>query len=478
MEQAHSQPPAAPGDKPSVNKYLVLLAVINGTFISTINTSIVNISLPTLSDVFGKDIATVQWVLVTYMLTVSCFILPFGRLGDIIGRRPVYMTGFVIFTLFSLLSAFAPSIEVLIPLRFLQGIGGAMLSGTGIAIATFTFPARERGKALGFVSMSAAAGLTVGPSVGGFLVQNFGWQSIFLVNVPLGLLGLAQTAINVRLQPNRLDEKMDIPGIVTYSVALTSGMLLLGQGGRLGPGSPLLWALLGTFIVFVVLFVTIERRVPHPTIDLNLFRIRLFSSSALSSLFAWECVFATQFLMPFYMERVLGYLPSLVGLILMWIPLLMSITTPISGTISDRIGSRTPACIGMGLMVVALLLLSTLGEQSGPLDVAWRLVVMGIGIGIFQAPNNSSLMGAAPRDRLGMGSGVLATTRTIGQATGVSIASIIFVSRLGDATGSAAFVGALHDTFLAVSIIAVVALIVSYARGKPLAAQAQEAKAK
>lgn len=453
-------------------KWRALIAVAVGTFMSTLDSSIVNVSIPTLSQEFAADVTTVGWVVMSYLLTVTGLLLSLGRLADMIGRKRIYNIGFIIFTLGSLLCALSASIGHLIAFRVVQAIGAAMLAANGAAILATAFPRSERGKAMGLNGTIVASGLTVGPPLGGFLIHALGWRSIFTINLPIGVIGTLMGYYLLRDdRPAPHDERFDLPGALALLVALASFLLALSRGEAWGWSSPPTLTLLAVAALSALLFVRIETRVPHPTVDLTLFHNRLFAAGSFSALISYMAISAVIFVMPFYLFRLRHYSTAQMGVMLTVIPLTMMVASPFSGWLSDRIGSRVLSSLGIGVIALALLLLSRLSQTAAPLDIAGRLFLVGLGNGLFTSPNSSAIMGAVPPWRLGIASGMISTVRTMGMVTGVAIAGAVITVRHAGLLAAGvrepdAFAGALSAAFLIGAGIAAIGIIPSLVRGR------------
>ena len=442
-------------------KWGVLIAIGTGSFMVALDGSVVNAILPVLRDTFSSSVATIEWVVTIYLLVLSGLLLSFGRLGDLRGHRSLYILGFVVFVASSALCGLAWSAGILIFFRGLQAIGGALLASNSPAIVTGNFPAEQRGRAFGLVSMMTYLGLTVGPSLGGWLTHAFGWRTVFYINVPVGLLALTLSLVFIpKDSPSESEKRFDLPGAAVFLAALTLLLLGLNKGADLGWTSSSVLGLMAGALIFMAVFILIERRSPHPMLDLNLFRVPLFSTSTLGAILNYICLFSITFLMPFYLIQGRGLNPAQAGLLLTVQPVMMAIAAPVSGAFSDRIGSRLPGMIGMGVLAVGLLLLSRLDAESGLWLAVLGLVVAGTGTGMFISPNTSALMGAAPRDRQGIASGVLATARNFGMVLGIGLAAAIFTTHLAMNTTEAFYAG-IDRGFLVAAGIAVLAVVVS-----------------
>jgi EmrB/QacA subfamily drug resistance transporter len=450
-------------------KWYVMAAAALGIFLATIDGSIVNIALPTLVRSFGTDFATVEWVVLSYMLSLAVLLLGVGRLADMKGKKRIYTAGFIVFTAGSVLCGLSPTIHWLIGARVLQGTGGAMILGLGMAIVTEAFPPSERGKALGISGAMASIGIVTGPTLGGLLLSVLSWHWIFFVNLPVGILG---TLLVIRYVPAIRPpggQRFDFAGGLTLLATLLSLLLALSLSQGSGFTNPAVLALLGACAGSLLLFIWIERRAVQPMVDLQLFRNRLFSISLVTGLITFIAMAGTTILMPFYLQGVLGFDTRQAGLLLAVVPLVAGLTAPISGNLSDRLGVRPITMVGLAVMLGGFLAVSTLGTQTTALGYALRFIPVGLGLGIFQSPNNSAIMGAAPRGRLGIVSGMLALNRALGQTIGMALLGAIWASRAFHHAGqfsadgateapAMAQVTALHDVFVSMVILLAAAL--------------------
>ena len=451
-------------------KWYVMAAVAMGIFISTIDGSIVNVALPTLVHSFNTDFAIVQWVVLSYLLTVTTLILSMGRLGDMVGKKPVYATGLVVFTLGSALCGLSPSVYWLIGFRVLQAIGAAMMMALGTAIITEAFPPSERGKALGIGGSIVSICIVAGPVLGGFLLGVLSWHWIFYVNLPIGIIGSFMVARFVPDFKPAGGQKFDFAGALTLFASLMAFSLALTVGQRIGFVETPVLGLLLTWLLFLALFLAIELKRKQPMIDLGLFQNKLFTVNLITGFFSFISIAGTIILMPFYLETVLNYDPGSVGLLLAIVPVAMGLSAPLAGSLSDRVGTRAITVVGLCVLLIGYYAVRTLGTQTTSLGYILRFLPVGMGMGIFQSPNNSTIMGAAPRARLGVASGLLAVTRTLGQTTGIAVLGALWAGRVtqhlgytpeGGATSAPAVaqVAALHDTFLFVLVLIGFALL-------------------
>lgn len=452
-------------------KWYAMATVAMGIFLSTIDSSIVNIALPTLVKYFSTDFATIQWVALAYMLVITTLQLSVGRLADMIGKRPIYIAGIVIFTLSSILCGIAPTIVWLILFRIIQAVGAAMTMALGAAIITEAFPPSERGKALGVIGSVVSVGIIIGPALGGIIIDKLSWHWIFFVNIPVGIVGtFMATSFLPNTKPASSNQRFDYAGAVTFFICLTALLLALTLGQQMGFGAPPIVGLFGIAALFLAGFIGIEQRVAQPMIDLRLFRNELFTSSLVMGFLSFIAIAGTVMLIPFYLENILGYSTRNVGLLMAIVPVLLGITSPISGALSDRFGTRPITVAGLLILSVSYFLLTMLNEHTSTLMYIALFVPIGIGMGVFQSPNNSAIMGEAPKSQLGIVSGILAESRVLGQTMGFAVMGAFWAGRVfahvgetleGGATAApvGAQVAALHDTFVTTGVVMILALV-------------------
>lgn len=427
-------------DRPTVaetgfeKKWLVLIAVMLGTFLAPLDASIVNTVLPDITRYFETEISIVQWVPTVYLLTISCLILLYGRMGDMFGHKNIFIYGVAGFTIASALCGISQSIWMLIVFRAVQGLAAGMLMAVGLAIVTSVFPPQERGKAIGVYAVAIAAALSLGPTLGGLIAEYLNWRYVFFVNVPIGIIAVTW-GIRVIPRGSKVSgQSLDYAGAIIASIFLVTMLLYANRGEDWGWVSPLPLALLGTSIVFAGLFYWIERRTIQPMLNMSLFSSWQFSFASLAALLSFMALYAVVFLVPFYLSLVLGYSIIKVGLVMAASPIATLLIAPVSGILSDRIGTRVFTVCGIFIAAIGLLLLSGLNESSGVWDVIWRLVITGFGMGMFQSPNNSAIMGSVSPRFMGIASGTIAAMRNVGMVIGIAVAGAVLYSLAPDAT--------------------------------------------
>jgi EmrB/QacA subfamily drug resistance transporter len=410
------------------NRMSALLAATLAAFLVPFMGSSLNIALPTIGNEFGLDAVLLSWISASFLLASAIFALPFGRIADIYGLKRIFTYGIITYIVFSFLSGIAPSAILLIIFRAFQGIGAAMTFGTGVAILTSVFPLQERGEALGINVAGVYMGLTLGPFLGGILTQYIGWRSIFFLNVLLGLIVIS--FIFLRLKGEWAEckgEKFDLKSAVVYSFAL----LFLMYGFSLIPETlGIILTVMG--VIGILAFVIIDIKTKNPLLDMGLFfKNRIFAFSNLAALINYSTTTGAVFLLSLYLQYILGYSPQKAGLVLLPLPLIMVIISPIAGELSDRIDPRIIASIGMALTAVGLSFFIFLGFFTElPYIIAGQLV-LGSGFALFSSPNTNAIMGSVKKRNYGVASATASTMRLTGQVLSFGIIILIFSLLIG-----------------------------------------------
>jgi len=427
----------------------------------------INIALPSIAEEFAIDAVLLSWIPTSYLLATAVCLVPFGRLADIYGRKRIFGFGMLIFTLSSFLCAASFSTPMLIGLRVFQGVGGAMIFATGVAILTSVFPPQERGKVLGFNVAAVYTGLSLGPVLGGVLTHYFTWRSIFLVNVILGVAIICLLLLKVKVEwAEARGEKFDLVGSVIYGVAIIGivyGMSLL----------PSLGSLLYLIIGFLALFVFVKRevKVKDPVFDLYLFATnRVFAFSNLTALINYSGVFALTFLLSLFLQHIKGLGAQGAGLILISQPVVMALCSPFAGRLSDKIEPRIVASAGMALSFLGLFLLVFLTPNSGMGFIVGAQIVLGLGFGLFSSPNTNAIMGSVEKKFYGLASGSVATMRVLGMMISMTVATLTFSVFLGRVEITPehydSFMKAVKVAFLVFSLLCFGGIFTSLVRGK------------
>lgn len=432
---------------------------------ATLDSSIVNIALPTLTKAFNAELSQSRWVVIIYLVMITCSILPLGAIADQMGRKRIYQFGFFLFVVSSALCGLAQTLSYLVASRLLQGLGAAMIMANGPAIITAAVPREVRGQALGTLAMVVSAGLVSGPSLGGWLITHFGLSSIFWVNVPVGILGLILTQKHIQRDPPRRTEEseFDWAGTLLQAIALTSFLAMFDNSNRAIERRPFLAVL---FVLSAFFFVRFEKRSENPIFDFSILKNRTFSSSNLASFFSFIAYSTITVLMPFYLEEVLHLSTVTSGFYMAAIPMTIFVVAPISGRLSDKMGSKGLSIAGAVVAGLTLSLSSGLfGSGITEHTLHWQVLVIlacvGLSTGLFQTPNNNSIMSSAPTDQLGSASAFLATVRNLGLATGTGLATFLFDWKLGK-TGSS--INAIHFAFSIGSFASFAAMVASFSK--------------
>lgn len=465
-------------------KWWVYVAVAVGVFLTVMDQSGVNIALPRIAEHFDVDIPTVQWVTLGYVLSTSVMLMPMGRLADMLGRKRVFISGFLIFMGAAAVGGLARSYLVLIGAKLAQGVGAAAIQANGMAMITEAFPERERGKALGMYMTIIGTGSISGPVIGGLLVTGLGWRSVFFAAIPVGLMAVAANMVVLKDRNpagTGASRGFDWPGAGLSSGALVSFLLAMTNGHRLGWDAP---PIVGGFVAAVVLLVTFvwwERRAADPMLDLGLFRSKVFSMGVSARGLSFLAGSAVFFLMPFYLVQVLQYPASTAGLLMVPGSIGTAIIGPIGGRLSDRVGTKWPAVVGLTVSSTALFLFTRLEVDSHWTYVALGITLSGAGMGMFSATNTSAVLGSISRERYGIAAAFLNLVRTSSNVTGVAVATTIvsvtmgslgYEPNLGAVVESggegvhAAFVTGLSRAFIVASGFTVLALVLSVLRGE------------
>jgi EmrB/QacA subfamily drug resistance transporter len=460
--------------------WLIVGTVCIGAFLGQLDASIAGLVLPTLEQVFGAPVASVEWVSIAYLLTLAALVVPLGRLADLLGRKMLYTLGFVVFIVGSALCGLAPGLGWLIVFRVAQAVGAAMLQANSVAIITAAVPRRVLGRAIGVQGAAQAVGLSLGPSLGGFLIDSLGWQWVFFIAVPFGLLGTAlawlvlpRTSHAAGAEPAR--NQFDGRGAALLGPAVGLVLLVLTYANTWGWTSP---AVLVTAILACACssaFWYAERHSSSPLIDLQLLRLPSFSVGLSAGLLAYAVLFGSLFLIPFYLERILDQSAARTGLLLTPVPIALGVLAPIAGALTDRIGPRPPTIAGMSIAAVALAGLAVAPATSLILTLG-LLAFLGIGVGLFTPPNSSAIMGSAPADRLGVAGGILNMTRSLGTSIGVAATGAVLAARISERLGvpvgstldapQTVLLPAFHETLLFLAGLALAAALVSSTRGQ------------
>jgi EmrB/QacA subfamily drug resistance transporter len=486
MNRRPTEPAAAPNLSAARGrvdyKWIALSVTTIGALMASIDSTIVILALPSMMVELHADLIEMIWVIIGYLLISTVFLLTFGRVADLVGRVRMYNLGFVVFTVGSLACGLSGSATMLILSRLIQGSGAAMMVVNSVAILTEVFPANERGRALGINGVTWATGGVLGPVLGGLILNAASWRWIFFINIPIGIFGAVWGYIALHeLSKRGANEKFDPLGALTFSLSLVSLLLALTLGIQFSWLSAPILLLFAGFAVFLVLFILWERRTATPVLDFSLFNNRVYNFSVLAAMIQSLGLFAVNFLIVFYFQGVRGFDPLTAALLLIPLPLVSAAAAPIGGIVSDRIGARFPATLGLLLQAAALLWLSGLSATTPYPVLAGGLALMGLGGGLFFSPNTSAAMTAAPKNRLGVASAALATLRQTGMVVSFALSLAVAAGSLPHDVMMQIFVGTsvslgsqvmqnfvlgIRNAFLFSIVLCLIAAVLSLSRGK------------
>jgi len=448
-------------------KRAVLLVATIASFLYPFMLSAVNIALPTIGRELSLDAVTLGWIATAYLLSSATLLVPFGRIADIYGRKRIFTCGIVVLTLSSLLSGMANSATMLIACRVFQGVGGAMLAGTAVALLTTVFPANERGKVLGINVAATYIGLSLGPVLGGVLTQHLGWRSIFFLSALLGLAIIGVVLWKLKGEwTGAKGERFDLAGSVIYVL----GLVALVYGFTLLPAMSGVGLIIGG-IIGLSAFTRWEMRTKSPVLDISLFRnSKAFTLSNVAALINYSATFAVTFLISLYLQYVKGFNPESAGLILVAMPAMQAIFSPLAGRLSDRIEPRLIASAGMVLTTIGLIIFVFLNAQT-PLNlIIGNLILMGFGFALFSSPNTNAVMSSAPKTAYGVASATLATMRQVGMVLSMGIAMLMFTLYIGRVQITPEyyplFQQSMRTSFIIFAILCFGGIFASLARGK------------
>ncbi|MEM2927642.1 MAG: MFS transporter [Nitrososphaerota archaeon] len=451
----------------NINKNFILIVTSLGSFLTTFMSSSINIALPSIGKEFLIDAILLSWVTTSYLLAITVFLVPFGRIADMYGKKKIFTYGIFIYSFSSLFCVFSFSAILLVILRILQGIGGAMIFSTGIAILTSAFPMGERGQALGINIAATYLGLSLGPFIGGLLTQYFGWRSIFITNMLLGLIIIILTIWKIKGEwAEAKGEKFDFIGSIIYSfilIAIIYGFSLLPTIIGI---SLVLMGILG-----ILILIKWEKRIENPILNVNLFKNNIvFTFSNIAALINYSATFAVSFLLSLYLQYIKGFDPKNAGLILVSQPIVQAVFSPLAGKLSDRIEPRIIASIGMMITTIGLSFLIFLNEETLLEFIIASLILLGFGFALFSSPNTNAIMSSVEKKYYGVASAILATMRSIGQTFSMGISTLIFTIYIGNVQITQEyyqiFLESIKVAFIIFSFLCFIGVFASFARGK------------
>jgi EmrB/QacA subfamily drug resistance transporter len=456
------------------NRWIILFVVVMVTFMSTLDSSIVNVALPVMAEKLKVTTEGIQWVVTCYLIVIAATILVFGRLGDIKGKVKMFKFGLALFTIGSLLCGATNSLTFLVIARAIQAIGAAGAMANNQGIIAQVFPANERGRALGISGTFVALGTMVGPPLGGFIVDIASWKYIFLINVPIGILTFI---FGMKVLPNnekKITEKLDTVGAVLFIFVVIPLFGALDQGQVVGFTKPLILAGFLISIISFILFILVEKRRQTPLLQLQIFNNKLFSISIFCGFISFVAIFCSNIIQPFYLQNVRKLSPSATGLYMTIYPIILSVVAPASGYLSDRIGSEFLTFVGLIFTSVGLFLMSTLTEHSSLIVMVFFVAAMSLGNGLFQSPNTSLIMSTVPKDKLGIAGSVNALVRNLGMACGIALATTLLYNRMSYRLGyhvvdyvegrNDAFIYGMRIVYIAAGLICIMGALITAMR--------------
>lgn len=458
---------------------LTVLTVMLGTFMGSLDVNVVNMTLPILQSSFKASLASIEWVAVAYLLALGATQLTFGRLSDMLGHKKIYVSGFALFTLSSFACSLSPNLNVLILFRIIQALSAAMLNSSGSPLIISAVKPENRGKSLGMIAVAVAVATCVGPVFGGMLASKFGWRSIFLINIPIGVIGTILSSITLKKDEQRkTDTKFDTAGSILIIFAMLFILLPLNILSRSNPQMSTVIITLAIGITSLVLFLIAESRIKQPLLQLSLFKNRIFACSNFAALFYYMSEFIMVFVSPYFFQKLYGLSAMSSGFMMLPMSITMIIASPISGVIADKFDSRIIGFIGLSLLAVGIVSFGFFDATTPKLLIIIAMSLVGFGAGLFQTPNTSAVMSSAPKEHSGIASSILGTMRTSGMVIGEAIAAAVISFNMNLAAPTlisrglhgiklwkSEFLPAAHIACFVGGICVIIAIILSLVRG-------------
>lgn len=422
-----------PEEKQYAKSRLILYTVMIGAFMSMFDSGVVNVGLPVIAKQFRADINAVQWIASVYLLVMSALLPILGSMADYFGRRKIYNSGFFVISIFTLFCGFSLNLSMLIGMRILQAVGGAMVMANGMAIATENYPPSERGKNIGLLATMMAIGSIAGPPLGGMAIGLWGWRSVFYLTFVVSIAGFAVSYFSIPRdrKVREIGYRFDFSGSLLLVASIITFIYGFSNVTKMGWRNPLIYGSITVFAVSLILFIVIEKRKEHPVVHLDLFNNWVFSSSVIASLLSFVTMFSPTVLIPFYYQKVLGLSAQTSGLYMMAFPVAMAVISPFSGALSDKIGAVVLTTSGLVINGIALILLANITLQTPIYLILIYFALMGLSLGLFQSPNNSCIMGSVPKNKLGAANGITQLIKNIGMVIGIAFSVALFTAFLG-----------------------------------------------
>jgi len=421
--------------KVNEKRWIILLTTVLLTFMTTLDSSIVNVALPVMSEKLSVSMAATGWVVTSYLIVIVGTILIFGRLGDTIGKSKIFKIGIVIFTLGSLFCGISSNLGVLVIGRVIQAVGAAGVMATNQGIITNVFPANERGRALGLNGTFVALGAMVGPPLGGVIVAALKWEYIFLINVPIGIIAFILAMNTLPKNDEVTKEPLDVCGAILFAVSVIALFGAVVQGQEIGYNNKFI---IGAFILAVVAFIAFiyaEKKSSMPLLQLDIFKNKLFSLSIICGFIAFVAIGSSNIIMPYFLQYVRALSPSVTGLLLMVSPMILAVVAPLSGYVSDKVGAESLTFVGLILTSAGLALIGTSTQTSPIIFLLLFIALMTLGNGMFQSPNNSLVMSTVPNNKLGIAGSINALVRNLGMVFGISLSTTLLYNRMSSKIG-------------------------------------------
>lgn len=452
----------------------ILLTILPMTFMTTLDSSIVNVALPTMAKDLNTTMAGIEWVVTSYLITICATILLFGKLGDTLGKSRVFKFGIGVFTLGSLLCGFSKNLPLLILSRVIQAIGAGAAMATNQGIVTETFPANERGRALGMSGTAVALGTMVGPTLGGLIVSIAPWEYIFLINIPIGIIVYIACIKVLPFKKSIEKIAFDIKGTILFMISIILLFSSINFGQSMGYRNIfIILAFVGALILFSI-FIAVEKKEINPMLDISIFKNKLFSLSIFCGFISFVSIGAINIILPFYYQDVLALNPGQAGLMMTVSPIILAIVAPVSGYLSDKIGSEKISALGLSILTIGIFSL-TIFNINTPLILVGLLVgLLSLGSGIFQSPNNSLIMSTVAKNKLGVAGSINGLIRNLGITTGIACSTSILYSKMSNKIGykvsgyidgrADVFIYGMKCVFLFIGIICLIGAILSIIR--------------
>lgn len=448
-----------------VKSKFILYTIMIGAFLSMFDSGVVNVGLPVISSQFKIGIDSVQWITSIYLLVMSALLPILGTIADNFGRRKIYNMGYFIIASFTLLCGFSFNFPMLIIMRVFQAVGGAMVMANGLAIVTENYPPSKRGKNIGLLATTMAIGSIAGPPLGGIVIGLWGWRIIFYLTFIISILGFIASYFSIPQDKKVKNEnfKMDYFGSVLIITTIVTFIYGFSNINKLGITNPIIYSCLTIFVVSLATFIIYERKVKHPVVDLTLFKNWTFSSSIISSLISFITMYSPTVLIPFYYQRVLGFSTQKSGLYMMAFPIAMALISPFSGALSDKIGAVILTTSGLILNAIGLVLLANTTLNTPVYMILIYMSLMGLALGLFQSPNNSCIMGSAPKNKLGASNGITQLVKNLGMVIGIAFSVALFSTLMGNATANygARFIQSTKIVYYIAAVLSLIGAVIS-----------------